>query len=156
MIWKLSCGVVRHVSRFVHCGITDISTTPGIIFPELVYALCRRMVISKARTSLPFHCLLPGYKLSAQGLYREYDVTIPVQRRECPYLPLSSHTKLEMHHTVQAQVTYERRQWCPRSGDQSFPTHSALDNVHYVSELIGRAHVAHLASSPPIGLIIHW
>ena len=73
------------------------------------------LVMSRARTSLPLHCLLLWNKLSVQALYREYDVTVPVQRRGCPYLPLPSHTKLNIHHTVQAQVTYERGQWCPRS-----------------------------------------
>ena len=29
-----------------------------------------------------FHCPLLWYKLSVQGVYREYDVTVPVQRRE--------------------------------------------------------------------------
>ena len=64
-------------------------------------------------------CLFIAYCRDRSCLHKGYTESMTslclYKRRECPHLPLPSHTKLNTHHTVQAQVTYERGQWCPRS-----------------------------------------
>ncbi|PSN49370.1 hypothetical protein C0J52_12212, partial [Blattella germanica] len=54
----------------------------------------------------PLLCLLSRYQLSAYGLYREYDVNSLTLT--FGYLP--DPLEAFVHHTVQAQLTIERRQ----------------------------------------------